>query len=343
MRRWGKLLKSNNSHRALTKEAHTGKAHTGESHTREARKVAGAPRGARPRGGLRILILSFASLALLFLLSSCGARGTATGTISVGQDDTGALKNAKDALIKLQELRRDGESLKRFAMRGRASIGSSSSSDSYNFELIAQKPDTFVFSIMDPLGRPAFKAVSLGGNVKALDYLTLTAYEGGAESLPLSSFIPIPLDKDIFLSVFSASLPEEPTEVGSSEPLSQSSPFMVSYKSQNPKSPDLSYSLILSKGPYLHLNPSPDKLVIEEISFVRGGREDLKVSYSDYSMSPREDAPEIYPFPRTITLAFRYLGERTLKVTVTDLTLGYTPTPGLFDLSIPPGWRISKA
>jgi hypothetical protein len=281
-----------------------------------------------------------ALLLIPLILSSCA--GLTPKALPASQSLSPA--ESQKALVLLQELYQEGNNLSRFALRGRAGAGDSLGFESYDIELVAVKPDSFVLSILDPLGRPAFKAVSQEGSFRALDFLTKTAYEGQTGSSALSSFLPIPIDQGFFLQVFSASLPEEPGEI--TPPLTLSSDdnasLLINYKPKNPKDPSSGYAVKLSKGPYRFLTPSPNKFVPEEIAFLKGGKEELKVIYEDYSLFPRSDSSEAYPFPRTIVLSWRQFGQRTLKVTVTDVSLGFSVPQGLFDLSVPDGFKLTK-
>ena len=108
-------------------------------------------------------------LAPLFLFG-CAA---VTETAPPATPDTRA--QAMEAALRLASL---GQDVSTMAVRGAIDYSSGTTKHYFRFELISQRPASFHFTIIDPLGRPAVRIVSDGQRALALEYGPATATVG---------------------------------------------------------------------------------------------------------------------------------------------------------------------
>jgi outer membrane lipoprotein-sorting protein len=272
------------------------------------------------------LCLALAAIGLIFF-SAC-QNLTSSGELSA-PDERAVTRFA-------QNLYQKGQSLTSFAVRGQARYKSGAEDSVYNFELVAKRPDSYICTFFDPLGRPAFKVVNSKGVLKALNYGERIFYEAKNSDKELSELLPIPLTNRDFLDIFSASLPEAPNIVSAQSSLGFEEQSSISYRKD---SRTLPITAVVFGGPSWN---TTDALVMELIS----GREaspDYRVEYSGYHYHPLEDGTGgSFPFPSQITLTWSSFTYKTLVVSVEDVRLGFPLDNSFFTMEMPQGFTLER-
>jgi hypothetical protein len=229
-----------------------------------------------------------------------------------------------------------GQSLDTFAARGVARYRSGAENILYNFELIAQRPDSYYCTFFDPLGRPAFRVVNQKGVLRALDYGEKIFYEAKKSDKEVSDLLPIPLTNRDFLDIFSASLPYRPALVSQSASLGNDPQSLISYQADVGSAP---VTILVTGGPAWNIK---DALVLE-LTRGRVQNPDYKAQYSSYNFLPLEDEPDkTFPFPGEIILSWSSFTQKTLTVTMEEIRLGVSLPQGFFTLEKPQGFTLEK-
>jgi hypothetical protein len=159
----------------------------------------GAAATARPASAL-LAVLALLAIAPL-LLSGCLAKSA--------PKPPGAPPSAEGPAMDLARALRD-QGVSTMATRGSVEYSANNSNHYFRFELLSQQPDRFLFTILDPLGRPAVKIVSDGRQFMALEFGPRTATFGGADSGVLTSYLPLGLTAGDFIQLLSGALIPEP-------------------------------------------------------------------------------------------------------------------------------------
>ncbi|MDR2350583.1 MAG: hypothetical protein LBF41_08215 [Deltaproteobacteria bacterium] len=274
------------------------------------------------------------SLLLVLLPLSCTLAAPKTN-VATGSDPS---RGSPEALKLANDLFLLGDGLKTFGVRGEATYRSGKNSSTYRFELVAEKPDTYSFTVL-VFGTPALRAVSDGKIFKLFDYASGVSREGPAGDDSLLSRVPVPLDPETFLNVFSGSLPEAPSRA---QALTALPSTVISETVFDLASGDPGKTLrVAVRGGPDYSEENPPK--IESILFIENGKTTLNVSYGDYRLHSREDRDKkLFPFPGSLVLSWKDGSDKTLTVKYEEVNSGFLSRPGRFDLETPPGFRVMK-
>ncbi|MDR2352700.1 MAG: hypothetical protein LBF22_05960 [Deltaproteobacteria bacterium] len=290
------------------------------------------PKSHKPRYRQIFFRLAFSLLFMVTGILGVTSCGKPASTPGYSPDSTRALNF-------LAHLYQWGEDLKTFAIQGEATYLRGGVRRFYRFTLVASKPQTFLFTAIDPLGRPAFKLLATDLEYRALDYLNAIYYVGGKGSLDLDNFFPIPFGNREFLAIFSGALFDRPFSAKTLEPFPD-----------NPGQVRLSYTGEMGgeTTPYLLEvnNEGTDWGNLENItilSLLTGlpFRPDLELKYGSFAPQPREDLGVTVPFPGSITLKWKEANrDREIYVKNQTIRLGFPIPSEILTLEKPEGFTF---
>ncbi|MDR1164535.1 MAG: hypothetical protein LBO66_01435 [Deltaproteobacteria bacterium] len=274
--------------------------------------------------------LAFAFLPLA--LGGCpSGAGRPLGPSEAPAEDARALELATG-------LYERGESLKTFALRGEANYARGRDRRFHRFELIAAKPDAFLFTAFDPLGRPAFKLLSRDGEIRALDYLEAVFHVGDARDFSLNDLLPTPFGPEAFLALLAGALPEKPVRAEALEAF----PAREATVSLNYWGPydSVPYLVQVQGGPLWNMAEKP-----RARAFSKGSRynPEFVARFGGFRDREWESLNESLPFPDSVTAQWKEKGEaRELVVRYQEIRLGFPLPEGLLELAPPEGYPVER-
>jgi hypothetical protein len=232
----------------------------------------------------------------------------------------------------------DGEDLKTFAMRGEATYKSGNNTNFFRFELICERPGSFLFTAFDPFGSPVFKIASSRGALNALDYSGKAYYAGSAGGGALGLLVPLPLSPEELLASLSGSLPFRPSraEAATQFPEGEGDASFVAY-------PEGSGSPLRVQAAGGAPWDSASGKTLRRVSAGPVNSPDFQVRYGSWEPFPRDDrGGAARLFPRTVSASWRGNGEHSLDVSYREVSLGFTPPEGVFGLERPQGYSYEE-
>jgi hypothetical protein len=250
-------------------------------------------------------------------------------------DPTLAPSENASALALARALWEDGQDLRTFAVRGEATHVSGGNRSFFRFEMICERPASFLFTAFDPMGMPAFRAAVSGGSLRAADYGGRAYYAGDVRDGALDLLVPVPLDPEGLLTAVSGSFPFPPASAEAARPFPAAAgeaeflalpagggkPLRASVRGAPPWGSAGGKTLLrLSAGHPL----SPDFLA----------------SFGRWEPAPRDDRGGAErPFPRTVSVSWRRGGvESSLELVYREVSLGFAAPAGIFGLDRPEGF-----
>ncbi|MDR2199370.1 MAG: DUF4292 domain-containing protein [Deltaproteobacteria bacterium] len=273
----------------------------------------------------------FPTLLVFLLFCACAPAGGGLESLPA-EGDLKALELARS----IYQRNRD---LPTLALRGEVNYSRGTERWYFRFELVGRRPDAFLFTILDPMGTPAYRILADGSRIKALDYRQRIYYQGAGGERPLEAFLPLPLSSSEFLSLLAGILPEEPVSARGESGLSpEDRAGYLSYRSGDPNDPG-PWFLRLTGGPGFR---PEDKPVLTELS--RGSRRDPEFSarYDKWGKHPREDIGELVDFPEELQAVWNGRSRILVKAVYTEIRLGFTAPESVFRLERPEGFSARE-
>jgi outer membrane lipoprotein-sorting protein len=275
--------------------------------------------------------LIFVLLTLIpMVLSSCSLSST-------GSKAYGPSESYGQAFSLVQSLYQRGQSLETFAARGEATYQQGNNRHFFRFEFISRRPDNFLLTILDPLGRPAFKILCDAYSLKALDYIGRNYYVGSASMENLDRFVPLHIDVKELLSLLSGALSVQPESVQ----------LGGQKKSDEIVSLFVSSSLIVEDSVWrLSLKNqsegiNPESITLLEADFGPMGKPNLQIRYKGHQDLPREDKDGLLePFPLSITAKWSSGVERQMVIRYSEVRLGSKLPDNVFVLEAPQNYQL---
>lgn len=267
-------------------------------------------------------------VATLFLMS-CAPQSGGTG-ITASENDPVALELVNSIYERNQDILT-------LALRGEVNYAKGTDRWYFRFELISERPDSFLFTILDPMGQPAYRIFSDRSSLRALDYRQQIFYQGASLKYPLEAFLPIPLTAPDFLSLLSGLLPAEPSIARPQSPITQDAKVAtIVYQSKSLDSPG-PWRLQLTGGPGFQVKDEPTIL-----SLARGPRNnpDFMVRYDKWGKHPREDTGAIVDFPEIFRANWQGRNKLEVRVAYTEIRLGFSMPQNILHLEQPDGFSI---
>jgi outer membrane lipoprotein-sorting protein len=291
------------------------------------------------RRGSHAILAILSLLALPFLFSACAVPA---GSGSIAEKPFLTLTPAQQAGVDgfLGAVYKNGQNLNTYAARGKASLKNGSETLPYSFELIAEKPDKIIFTILDLVGSPMLKIASTGEEFTALNYLNSTAYTGSWDSWAFRSVFPLPLPKEDMIALFSASLPEPPA-AARTKSLDQESDggYVFFFESLSPKDPGRTYEARILAGPDLSLEEPP---LLNSLLIKRAGSEEIAASYPGHLPYPRTDNTDVLElFPSAAVIVWDN-GDKSLTLEYSEAAIGFEADEAYFAPDVPKGFKKSK-
>ncbi|MDR1049940.1 MAG: hypothetical protein LBP95_02445 [Deltaproteobacteria bacterium] len=256
------------------------------------------------------------SAALAGLLACLVLAGCASGTGGAAGADPG--RALSDAL----ELGRAGRRVTTMAARGELNLRRDGSTHYFRFELTARKPGDFVFTVMDPLGRPAARVAVAGGDFLSLEYGPRLASAGEAVPETLGRFLPLGLRPEDFLAILSGVLVPEPA--GATYASGKLRVAGAGFWSGS------TWTVGTGSG--------PDGPRLERFAVLGSDGEAFSGSYSRFESVVSQDTGESVSFPRTVVVDWG--AGRSLAVRYDEVALGFAPPAGAFSTAVPAGFRM---
>jgi hypothetical protein len=260
------------------------------------------------------------------------AAGCTAGRIDPTRVPAENLK-AEDLATALWE---DGEDLRTFAMRGEATYRSGNSSSFFRFELVCERPASFLFTAFDPFGSPAFRIASSEGRLTAADYPGKAFFTGSTRDGALGLLVPVPLEPPELLAALSGSLPFPPVRAEAAAPLPESEGTVVFLA--YPSGGGIPLRVQLRGAPPWN---SASGKTLQTVSRGPANSPELTVRYGPFRENARDDrGGALRSFPHSLSAAWRQGGNRALDISYTEVSLGFAVPPGIFGLERPAGFSL---
>jgi hypothetical protein len=222
-------------------------------------------------------------------------------------------------------------------LRGEANYSKGTERWFFRFELIAERPDTFLFTILDPVGPPAYRIFSGPTEFKALDYRQRIFYRGEALEYPLEAFLPLPLTAADFLDLLSGRLPSEPVSARpESLDVGQAKFRTFVYQTQGRDPGPWRAQLSAGTAGFL----PEDRPGLQQLSRGPRGNPDFLVRYEKWGSYPREDLGTNSQFPEVFRASWQGNPATQIRATYTEVRLGFTMPPGVFIMDQPEGFEM---
>jgi outer membrane lipoprotein-sorting protein len=269
---------------------------------------------------LLILLLSF---VLPLVLSGCLASTSRKKPVE------DLLAADGPAMELANSLRQAGQDISTLAARGSVEYTADKSNHFFRFEVLAKKPDSFQFTILDPLGRPAVRMVNDGFQFMALEYGPREASIGDSQTLSLGRFLPVGLTAQDFISILSATLVPDPSQAS----FSLNSAEKIALR-------------IVPEGHWSGSTWRVDVSTGENSQRIDGFSANFEnglpilAAYSNFTSHPVEDINKIVDFPSRIDLTWGQ-GEKLL-IRYTEVRLGFPAQSEMFSTSVPSGFKQTE-
>jgi outer membrane lipoprotein-sorting protein len=265
-----------------------------------------------------------AALALFALGCVGGRRGP----------DPAELSDSGPALELARALWERGREIPTFAARGSLNLTEGNTTRFVRFELLTVRPDKLVLTLLDPLGRPALKAVSDGLKLVALDYGGRLAAVGAATETNIRRVLPVGLSPETLLAILSDALILRPDRAAAG--YSADGAVVSLLLSTFDQTGETVWSVSLQEGPE---GPLVSGLSVK----AQGGRPALSVTYGTFKSLPVEGLDPPRP-PRSFPhLVEAQTGDgRRLTVRYDEVRLGATLPAEVFLTEIPEGFAVES-
>jgi hypothetical protein len=225
-----------------------------------------------------------------------------------------------------------GENLRTLAVRGSVSHEAGRRRTFFRFEALALKPDRFLFTALDPAGRPAFRLASAEGRLTALNYGTREYFTGPATSENFARFLPLNLNQEQFVDLLCGST-ARPAAAGARAAGENTEIVLV--PAEAPEDENEVWRLKLAGG----LDQDPRRAVILTAARGPAGRPDVRLRYLSVKELPRADEPgSLMPFPSGVEAEWTK-PKQFLRLTYDEVSLGPALDPGLFVIKQPEGFE----
>ncbi|MDR0620552.1 MAG: hypothetical protein LBJ61_01535 [Deltaproteobacteria bacterium] len=276
-------------------------------------------RWCRSEATLVILALLLAPL----LWSGCAL----TGKTPPPAPPTDEAKNETlaEAMALATELARSAREVSSLAVRGSFDYSAGNSKHFFRFELIAQRPNSFHFTINDPLGRPAIRIISDGTRAIALEYGPAKASVGESQSLSLGAFMPTSFSSADFISLMAGTLIPDPAEAEIAAKDLERTTLRLSPAGHWAGT---AWLLNVSQG---ELGPKLDGFTAHV-----GEEQPIVVSYGQFTAQTVEDLEKTVEFPNRLDLSWGR--DQKALVRYEEIRLGFPPPAEIFLTTVPKGF-----
>jgi outer membrane lipoprotein-sorting protein len=283
-----------------------------------------SPTEARPAGPARRAWPALAALAAALLLATGCAGGSS-------RPDPLALSGAGPALDLARSLKDLDDRAPSFAVRGGLTLVDGGTTRFFRFELLAVRPAKLALTILDPLGRPAMRALSDGQSLTVLDILDQVAAVGAAGSGSLGRVLPVGLGQEALLAILSQSLLLRPDQASAGQDSSgQITSLLISTLDA---SGEATWSVALAPSQAGGLPRVAGQSVKGQALLP-----DLSVSYGTFKPVAVESLGQSREFPHLVEAS---LGDgRRLTVRYDEVRLGLDLPDSYFQAQIPEGFSI---
>jgi hypothetical protein len=265
-------------------------------------------------------------LALFAILSpGCAQQGAG-----------GSLGGDPEALSILRSVWERDQGIPTMAVRGDVAYSKGTERFHFRFELISKSPSDFLFTIMDPMGSPAYRILSDGTGLRALDYRQRIFYQGAATDRPLETFLPLPIGSGDFLALIAGRMPQEPVSARSEGSLAADQKVAtLSFRTGSASEPG-PWRAQLTGGPGFRPEDGPTLLQLS-----RGARTtpDFLVRYDKRSPYPREDTGGMVQFPDGLNAVWKGSPDLMIRATYNEVRLGFAMPLGVLALERPEGFE----
>jgi hypothetical protein len=226
-----------------------------------------------------------------------------------------------------RSLRQEGQDISTLAARGSVEYTADNSNHFFRFEFLSQKPGSFLFTILDPLGRPAVRVVSDGITFMALEYGPKMATVGEAQSQQaLATFLPLGFTSADFIALLTGSLVPEP-ELASLTPSGEGKEVLRVIPTGRWSGSN--WLVSLSTGQHGRM--------INSFTVGFTDEQPLTATYSQFAAQTIEDTGKAIDFPNRLDL--NWGRDKKLLVRYDEVRLGFPAQPGMFSTTVPSGFN----
>jgi outer membrane lipoprotein-sorting protein len=217
-----------------------------------------------------------------------------------------------------------------FAARGAANYQDGSAKSFLRFELALRRPGDFSFTVFDPMGRPAYRVVSDGRRLAALDYGTAVCAVAPASAQAFERFMPVKLELAQLMSILTGAPLQAPAAAASAAADDGSVQELRVWAAE--AGPD--------DFQRLELSWEAGEPLLRRLGF--GGRRAaaLTAAFDGFQPTGREDAPGggTRLFPRKLTVVWTGDRPRSLEVRYDEVRLGPALNEEIFRVAAPEGF-----
>ncbi len=220
---------------------------------------------------------------------------------------------------------------KSLAARGGAAYQEGDRRNYFTFEVVADKAD-FLFTALDPAGRPAFRLASDGKTLEGLVYGQKQYFHGPATPENFGRFLPLGLSQEDLKNLLTGAS-ARPASAGVLESGDGFTEIML--EPQGGADDGKLWRLRLLGD----LGQDALAAALQRATFGSSRRPEIAVVYANVKNVPREDLggrPEA--FPHSIEARWEG-GEKSLRVTYREVRLGLSTEASLFKIAKPQGFE----
>ncbi|MDR2387378.1 MAG: hypothetical protein LBE80_07340 [Deltaproteobacteria bacterium] len=271
----------------------------------------------------KISLTSFFILFGAIFLAGCAALTKTAPPAPIGDEAKAEALSLVSALV------RSGSEITTMAAKGSIEYKNNNSNHFFRFEVVSQRPASFYFTILDPLNRPAYRIVSDGLNLMALEYGSSQATISQDQTTIRVSIFPTSFSPSDFISLLAASLVPLPVnaEMVSSEP--NNIVLMVAPGGH-----------WLSSNWLVQVSPGPNGLRLNGFTATVGNDPPTVASYSQFGPLLIENLGKTIDFPARLDLSWG--SGQSFLVRYEEARLGFEAPAELFSTKVPTGFKVTE-
>jgi outer membrane lipoprotein-sorting protein len=275
---------------------------------------------------LKIKKISPVALSIVlfsFFLAGCAGLTKKPPEPPVSQESQAEALNMVSALV------RSGQEISTMAAKGSIEYKNNNTNHFFRFEVVSRRPSSFYFTVLDPLNRPAYRIVSDGQRLMALEYGSAQATIGEDQNTIQVSIFPTSFSPSDFISLLAATLIPIPVNAEMVSSDAGKTVLMVS-----PGGHWLSSSWLVNAS------PGPNGLKIDGFTATVGSDPPTVASYSLFAPQVVENIGKTIDFPGRLDLSWG--SNQSFLVRYEEIRLGFEAPAELFSTAVPSGFTVTE-
>jgi outer membrane lipoprotein-sorting protein len=228
-----------------------------------------------------------------------------------------------------------GQRLSTFAARGEIDYTDTNAKRFFRFEVLARRPGSFIFTIFDPFGSPAFKVISDGTSFSSLDYGSAVCTVGLATSENLGRVLPINLTAGDLMSLLTASLIPEPVLAARDSPDTPVRTLSIQSGGSGNDWLNALWQVNLSHG------EGSTQVAGFQLRTSSGSIPQFNASYGQFNSVQMENTQNLTSyFPYLIDVSFGQSSSQTKRLVIhyNEVRLGVSLSEEIFSTQVPSGF-----